>query len=467
MSSVVVVGGGPVGLMLACELALNHVRPIVLERLTEIDRRPKAGAVTGRGAELLDRRGLTPPDAGAWPFTPRPVHPDSLLAKGKPGAGHFAGMFVLTGGPGTVMIPQQQLEADLAACAVELGVDLRRGHTLVDLDTVQGPDGRYELDADWIVGCDGGRSSVRKLAGFGFPGTDGISTGYQAVVELDDPEFHPHGWFRKEHGLLVHGPMPGRVMTLEFDGPPLHRDSEITREELQRSLRRLSGTQVQVTEVRAVTRFTDNARQADSYRRGRVLLAGDAAHVHSPWGGPGLRLGLCDAVNLGWKLAAVARGLAGADLLDTYTVERHPVAARALELQRASVALLSPGPHVSALRDVVSGLLDHEDANRWLTAAMGDLDLGPFCPDLSLDGGPRVGELQRTGRGLLLDLADDPGLRAVAEGWSDRVEVVTGRCEQVSDRALLVRPDGQIAWRSGDAEPLREQLTRWFGISHS
>ncbi|MFD0634807.1 FAD-dependent monooxygenase [Catenulispora yoronensis] len=315
---VVVVGGGPVGLMVACELRLSGVETVVLERLTEVDQRAKAGAIQGRGVEALDRRGLGDRLRALGGEQLRQFV-ERLRANGL--RGHFAGMWVLResdyGEERMLPVPQQALEAVLAERAAELGVEVRRGQVLhgweQDADgvtlTLQGPDSDepYELRADWLVGADGGRSTVRKGGSFAFPGTDGVITGYQAIADIDDPEFLPRGWNRTATGFAVNGPTPGRLLLVEFDGPPADRDAPVTVEEFQGALRRISGADVTVHSVSSVTRFTDNARQADTYREGRVLLAGDAAHIHSPFGGQGLNLGLGDAVNLGWKLALVAR----------------------------------------------------------------------------------------------------------------------------------------------------------------
>ncbi|MER7369503.1 FAD-dependent monooxygenase [Nonomuraea wenchangensis] len=498
MAQVAIVGGGPIGLFLACEVALHGVPVVVLERLPELEEHPKAEGITGRAIDILDRRGLMLGVDGT-PAQPTPEErerialgerrPDSLQPKAFPDARHFATMFVLRPESPDLLVPQQVLERELARRAAELGVEVRRGHTLtgftedgdgVRLD-VEGPEGPYSLRAGWLVGCDGGRSTVRKLAGIPFPGTDGVTTGYRAFAEIDDPGFHLPGWFRKDNGLLVYEEGPPRFITLEFIGRPADRDAPITREEFQESLRRLSGTGVTVTKVHKINRFTDNERQAATYRQGRVLLAGDAAHVQSQWSGPGLRLGLGDAINLGWKLAAVARGRCPEDLLDTYTAERHPVGAQTLEVQRASIALMRPGPHVDALRRLVTQLLLDEHTNRNLTALIDDLHItydmgdpsltgpltGGFCPDLRLktaDGPARLAELQRGGRPLLLDLGADPGLRALADPWADRVDVVTAECAEAPADALLIRPDGFVAWSTpAGGASLTAALERWFG----
>ncbi|MFC6884911.1 FAD-dependent monooxygenase [Actinomadura yumaensis] len=486
---VVVAGGGPVGLMLAGELRLRGTDVVVLERLTAIDRRLKAGAMHGPAAAMLDRRGL----GGRLEEVQReilatvgapPRNRESTEASGPTGPstlrGHFAGIWALreSAYPSDplFLIPQDKLEEILAERAAELGADVRRGHALTtyeqDADgatlTIEGPDGTYEIRTGWLVGADGGRSLVRKLAGFAFPGTDGIITGYQGRVELDDPGFAPRGWTRYPGGLLVNGPFPGRVMVVEFDGPPPDRDAEIALEDMQAAVRRVSGTEVTLRSATSLTRFTDNARQADTYRSGRVLLAGDAAHVHSPFGGQGLLLGIGDAANLGWKLALVAAGRAPAPLLDTYTAERHPVAARVLANTRAQVALLRPGPHTDALREIFERLLDHDGANRYLTDMITGSDVrydlgsaddlvGRCLPSgTSLHDGTRVADLLHDGRALLV--TDDPALHEAATPWKDRAGVVSA-----PGVPYLLRPDGVVAWTADEPTPLPDVLTRWLG----
>jgi 2-polyprenyl-6-methoxyphenol hydroxylase-like FAD-dependent oxidoreductase len=493
---VIISGAGPIGLFLACELRARGVRTVVLERRSEIDPTLKAGAVSGRGADILTRRGVVEL-LGPLPtiadlvggMKPGGDSPQARAAQASVPKGHFAGLWILRGGSSSstslVFAPQQRIEEALEKRAVELGAEVRRGHTVVGLDqddsgvtiAVEGPGGPYDLHAGWLVGCDGGRSAVRKMAGLAFPGLDGIMTGYQAIVDFDDPDFFPMGWHWTERGMIARGPMPKRVLTAEFDGPPADRDAPITREELQESVRRVSDTSVTITAVHSVTRFTDNTRQASTYRHGRMLLAGDAAHVHPPFGGQGLNLGLSDAVNLGWKLAASVRGWAPEGLLDTYSPERHPVAERVLHNTRAQVALMQPGPRVGALRDIFTALAETPDANRLLSDLMGALDVryeangdhplaGLYCPDLTLKtslGETRVAELSRGGRGLLLDLAGREDVRDAVRPWADRIEAVTGTTETPAADAVLVRPDGHVAWAGEDVGGLREAVRRWFG----
>ncbi|HEX4213844.1 MAG TPA: FAD-dependent monooxygenase [Candidatus Dormibacteraeota bacterium] len=318
---------------------------------------------------------------------------------------------------------------------------------------------------------------VRRLGGFAFPGTDAEITGHQALVDLEGAEALGAGWNCTERGVYVHGPMPGRILTVEFDGAPEDRDRPITAEELQASLRNVSGTDVRVTAVRSATRWTDNARQAATYREGRVLLAGDAAHVHSPFGGQGLNLGIGDAVNLGWKLAAVVRGWAAEGLLDTYTSERHPIGAWVLDWTRAQVALMRPQPKERALRRIVADLAGTVAGTTQLVTRLSGVGqrydlggghplVGSSAPDLELADGSRLAGHLHEGTGLLLDLIDDAALRASAEGYGERVRVVTTGCQGAALAALLVRPDGIVAWaadRDGEASDPRPAIARWFG----
>lgn len=508
---VVVAGAGPVGLFLGCELALGGARVLVVERLTEVDETIKAGSVNIPSAVAFYRRGLLPEMTAVWEAARERMRAfkgrgDGGEAKGAMRtppkfAGHFAGIMMdpdlfdgsdpawADVGPAAdsgLGVPQAELERILARRAARLGVEVRRGVELTgfdaDADGVAVHTGDGTVRAGWLVGCDGGRSTVRKLAGFDFPGTDPEITGYQAVVEMSGDERLGVGWNTTDVGTYVNGPFPGRVLSVEFDGPPADRSAPVTAEELQASLRRVSGVpEVTVHKVVTATRFTDNARQATEYRKGRVLLAGDAAHVHSPFGGQGLNLGIGDAMNLGWKLAAVVRGTAPESLLDTYTAERHPIGAWVLDWTRAQIAVMRPDRHARALRRVVTDLALTTTGTTYLVTRIsgvwqrydlpGDHPLtGASAPDLELSDGTRLGEHLHTGRALLLDLADDAGLRAHAEGYGDRLDVRTLACpDRPGLKGLLVRPDGFVAWASDaesrdDTKGLPEALERWLGM---
>lgn len=516
---VVVAGAGPVGLFLGCELGLGGARVLVVERLTEVDETIKAGAVNIPSAVAFYRRGLLPEMAAVWETAQERMRAFGKRLSVPPKfAGHFAGIMMdpdlfdgsdpawAEVGPAAeagLGVPQAELERILARRAARLGVEVRRGVELTgfaaDAEGVTVHTRGGTIRAGWLVGCDGGRSTVRKLAGFDFPGTDPEITGYQAVVEMSGTERLGAGWNTTDVGTYVHGPFPGRILSVEFDGPPADRSAPVTAEELQASLRRVAGVpEVTITKVVTATRFTDNARQVTDYRRGRVLLAGDAAHVHSPFGGQGLNLGIGDAMNLGWKLAAVVRGRAPEALLDSYTAERHPIGAWVLDWTRAQIALMRPDRHARALRRVVTDMaltttgttyLVTQISGLWQTYDLpGDHPLtGHSAPDLELSDGTRLGDHLHTGRALLLDLADDPKLRARAGGYGDRLDVLTVACPARPDlAALFVRPDGFVAWAADagaadawaadagtanaaavdggdDGTSLPEALQRWLG----
>ncbi|MFI7027420.1 FAD-dependent oxidoreductase [Microbispora rosea] len=507
---VVVAGGGPVGLMLACELRLGGASVVVLERLTEIDPTLKAGALNTPSVEALYRRGLLPElkEVQARAMELVQAFMRKQASAGGPRrtpprfAGHFAGMMLsadlldaddpdLSGrGPITEigLVPQQQLEQILAVRAAELGVEVRRGVEVtgfaddgeqVTVTTTGGP-----VHGRWLVGCDGGRSTVRKLAGFEFPGTDPEITAYQAIAEMEGTEHLGVGWQATPTGIYSHGPVPGRILVARFDGGAPGRADKttpVTTEELQDAVRYVTGSGVVVKEITSVTRFTDNARQATTYRLGRVLLAGDAAHVHSPFGGQGLNLGLGDAVNLGWKLAAVVRGQAPEGLLDTYTRERHPIGAWVLDWTRAQIALMRPDAHARAARAVVADLLGTVTGTTYFVKKIsgvwqrydmpGDSGhplVGRSAPDYEFEDGSRLADHLHDGRGLLVRQSGSRLGGRAADGHGDRVAAVTTAIrEPHAPGALLVRPDGVVAWAedpdAADAEGLANALETWFG----
>jgi 2-polyprenyl-6-methoxyphenol hydroxylase-like FAD-dependent oxidoreductase len=382
------------------------------------------------------------------------------------------------------VISQQSLEDLLSERAVQLQVEIRRGTGLtdfsVDADGVTVSAGETAVRSGWLVGCDGGRSTVRKLAGFEFPGTEPEISGYSAMVEIADPQKLCHGWKRTSQGTYVNGPMPGRILTMEFDGPPEDRNAPITLEELQTSLRKVSGTGVTLTAVHAAVRWTDNARQASTYRLGRVLLAGDAAHVHAPIGGQGLNLGIGDAINLGWKLAATVNGWAPETLLDTYTTERHPIGAWALNWTRALVALMGPKRRGLALTPAIGDLIGTGDGATYLAKKIsgvwqrydlpGDHPLiGKSAPDLEFEDGRRLGEYCHDAHALLFNFGGDARISTLGARWRDRLSVITTRLKESSDlTALFVRPDGFVAWAANgelDLDRAASALSAWLGNS--
>ncbi|MFI5908018.1 FAD-dependent monooxygenase [Dactylosporangium sp. NPDC051541] len=466
---VIVVGAGPVGLFLAAELHRFGVDVAVLERLAEPSQQIKAGSVGSPSAEIFDQRGLLD----------RFAQPDlSMFPKNLP-VGHFAGLWLLRGAPELRTLPifaaQPEVEAVLEAHARDLGLPVLRGYEVTGLDgervTAEHDGATVHLRARFVVGCDGGRSTVRRLAGFAFAGTPATITGRQALVELAEPNPLDKGWHHTDTGVIVFGPGPQRVLTVEFDGPPpaADRDRPLDRAEIEGSLRRVSGRAVVVDRLITGTRWTDNTRQAAPYRRGNILLAGDAAHVHPPFGGQGLNLGFQDAVNLGWKLAATINGRAPEGLLDTYHDERAPVAAAALANTRAQVALMRPGPQSAALRAVFTDLLAYDEPNAHLTRLMSGVDrpyaidsdhpqAGRIVADRPI-GATRLWELLREPGGLLLDATPDRSATELAARWAGRVRTVPG------PENLLIRPDGIVAWGGEGTDGLEKALTTWFGSS--
>ena len=489
---VMVVGAGPVGLLAAIELTLGGVRAVVLERLVAPSVASKAMGIGPLGGEALQRRGmgaaLAAEEARVFAAMQAFAAQPGAAARG-PGSkfsGHFAGLSLIRKDaqrePGRRSRPvaQQAIEAMLAERARELGIEVRRGCEVIgfeqradgiDVD-VASPVGGTRLRCAWLVGCDGGRSAVRKQAGFDFPGTPPSSTFYQASAEIDHPErLLPVGWHRTSGGVFSYGPFPGRLFMLDFSGPPAHRHAPVTREEIEAVLRQVSGADVRVNALVDASRWTDNTRLVDTYRRGRVLLAGDAAHVHSPFGGQGLSLGLGDAANLGWKLAAVVRGELPATLLDTYTAERRPVAEAVLSNTLAQVAIMRPDAQSGAMRELVARLMQLDDANRLIGETTSGLatryDLGSdrdavgrLVGDRAV-GGVALFDLMQDGAGLLLDATPDRQASRLVAAATSRI-----RCVAVdAGPSQLIRPDAFVAWvGDGDGvDGLLYAVQRWFG----
>ena len=487
---VVVVGSGPVGMLLSSELRLAGVRTVVLEREAEPYPHARAWGLQPRTQDLLDRRGLL---EGIEEEEPGQM----------PGA-TFAGRFLDyssldTEHPYYLHAPQSLVERVLEEGALALGAEIRRGHEVVGIAQgpdgvtaeVSGPGGAYRVRGRYLVGCDGGRSTVRKLAGVGFPGTAPTLGGLLADVVLPDPEDWRLGGTKSETGMLM---VLGRktffrAVVLEWGRPHPDRRAPVTMEEFRAAVVRVLGRDLAMTEPRWLSRFGDAARRAESYRVGRVLLAGDAAHVHSPFGGQGLNLGLQDASNLGWKLAAEVGGWAPKGLLDTYHSERAPVADSVLENTRAQVALMDPGERLAPVRALFGGLADLPQVNDRLAEEISGVGVrypmpnagvggephplaGRFARDLGLKtdrGDSRLCALLRPGRGVLLVLAGRDDLRALGRGWLDRVDLVTTRSTgSAPAEALLIRPDGYVAWAAGE-DPDRDRaglchaLAAWFG----
>jgi 2-polyprenyl-6-methoxyphenol hydroxylase-like FAD-dependent oxidoreductase len=512
---VLIAGGGPVGLFLACELRLAGASVLVLEKNASRSVPLKSGWMGARGlnfpsTEAFYRRGLLDEVKAAsfgWMGGERPgmeFKGDGNTPPPPPSAprfaGHFAGIMLdaskvdfsgqkwIVPGPsvGGGMVSLEALENVLAQRAQGLGVEIHMGQEVSGLsetaDGISVQTGSDGFDARWLVGCDGGRSIVRKLAGFEFEGTEPELTGYMATVEFEDLAGLAPGFNLTPRGLYTHGPANGRIGVVDFDSGRFDRTSEITIENLQAMLQHVSGTAVKLKSVQAATSYTDRARQTTTYRRGRILLAGDAAHVHSPFGGQGMNTGLGDAMNLGWKLAATIKGWSPDDLLDTYTTERHPIGEWVLNWTRAQVAIIRPEPHARAIAAVIRDLIATKDGTNYfvdkISGVSTQYDLGEghplvgrSAPDFELEDGIRLGVLLRDGRGLLLDFTANESLKALCEGRQDRLRYIRSHAKDEKGLvALLVRPDGFVAWATDtklENAAAAESVKRWFGDTNT
>ncbi|MFJ2868059.1 FAD-dependent oxidoreductase [Kitasatospora sp. NPDC087314] len=506
MRDVVIVGGGPVGLLLAGELALSGCSVLVLERDQEPTSPLKALPLGMRGlnagsAETFHRRGLLDAmlDASGADAKEVGADPDAVEAPTPRDVSHFAGMGLDAGGidadalpfrlpspaMGGFMTSLEAVSTVLAQRAATLGVEIIRGVRVTavsqDDDGVTATTGGQEYRGRWLVGCDGGRSTVRELVGFDFVGTDPLFTGYVAKVTFADPEQLPLGFNLTPTGMYLRTPFEGYLGMNDFDGGTFDRSQPLTREHLQAVLRRISGTDVTLTGVELASSFTDRAMQVTSYRKGRALLAGDAAHIHSPLGGQGLNLGIGDAVNLGWKLAATVHGTAPEGLLDTYADERHPVGAAILDWSRAQVATMKPGSNAPALRKLILDLMSTPDGvthvYRQTSGLFNRYDLGSeqplvgrSAPDFRFTDGTRLGELLRQGQGVLLDFSHDRALQTAAKGWQGRIHYAAGPVhDDLGLTALFIRPDGIVAWADdhADSNAFQQAATRWLGHPHN
>lgn len=481
MAAVIVVGSGPAGMMLAGELALAGVDAAIMERrptggLAE----SRAGGFHSRTIEILDQRGIA----------------DRFLAEGKTvQTARFASTVLdisdfPTRHPYGLGLWQNRMEPILAGWIEQLGVPVHRGRevvgfvqdeTGVDVELADGE----KVRTTYLVGADGGRSLVRKTAGIDFPGWD--ATRSNLIAEVEVSEEPPSGMRQDETGVhgftLIDDGRTYRVVTTEQQLGPAVEPSLV---DLSNALEAVYGTDFGVHNPTSISRFTDATRQAATYRTGRVLLVGDAAHIHYPAGGQGIGLGLQDAVNLGWKLAQVVDGISHESLLDTYTAERHPVGARALKHSMAQTVLQCLDARTGALAEAVDELMSMDEPRRHVAALIHGLDitydlgeghplLGRRMPDLDLDaaGGPtRVFTLLHDAKPVLLDLAEPATLDI--SPWAARVRLVDAQYtgvwrlpvlgEVTPPTAVLIRPDGYVAWvGQGTDHGLTDALTRWFG----
>jgi 3-(3-hydroxy-phenyl)propionate hydroxylase len=489
--AVVIAGGGPTGLMLAGELALADVDVAIVERRSSQDLPgSRAGGLQSRTIEVLDQRGIA----------------DRFLSEGQVaqvqgfGASRLDISDFPTRHPYGLGLWQKHIERILAGWVGELAVTIHRGREVTGFEQddsgvdVELSDGG-SLRAEYLAGCDGGRSLIRRAAGIEFPGWDATTSSLIAEVEMaEEPELgirrtpsgtHALGKVEYEikDGEVVYQPggTVGVMLTESNVGT-----SEPTLRDLSEALIAVYGTDYGIHTPTFLSRFTDTTRQAAAYREGRVLLAGDAAHVHSPVGGQGLNTGVQDAVNLGWKLAQVVNRTSPESLLDTYQAERHPVAARVLRNTMAQTALMRTDDRTEALRDTVSELLSMDEPRKRFAAMMSGLDihydlgeghplLGRRMPDLDLvttDGPLRVFTLLHDARPVLLNLGEPGGFDITP--WADRVQSIdaeyVGPWELpvlgavTAPTAVLIRPDGYVGWVGDLSEPgLPDALTTWFG----
>ena len=507
-ADVIVVGAGPTGLMLACELRRAGVRPLVLERQPKIRDIPKAGGLSGQILELLRYRGELERFEAAGTAAVR--------APRLPWGGMHVDFTPLADPPMEVLpLPQPMLEGVLDEFARELGAEIRRGHEVVGLSQddatvtaeVRGPDGQERVTARYLVGCDGASSRVRDLAGIPFPGITYPEV--QRLAQVTVPESVTlleggdidvagvgrisFGFTRTERGEFALGstdPEHMGLYTSEEESTEYDDDEPMTLDELRDSIHRVLGVELPLGEPTRLTRFTFHARQVERYRDGRILMAGDAAHLF-PAPGVALGAGLLDSVNLGWKLGADIHGWAPDGLLETYDDERRFAAGRNMLHAQAQVAIRRGHDAAAvALRELFQELLADEQPLRRLGGLMAGSELrypfpghdhhaliGTFAPDLALhtDGGATsVADLMHTSRPVFLDLADRPDLREIAQDWRDRIDIHTAGTDHRPADALLIRPDAHIAWAtpidepSGTAAPaLRDALTHWFGAPAS
>jgi 2-polyprenyl-6-methoxyphenol hydroxylase-like FAD-dependent oxidoreductase len=491
---VIIAGAGPVGLFLACELALAKCSVLILEKAKEQYSPLKQLPFGVRGLsshtiESFYRRGLLH-ELELHKRIKKPI---------KPGAprqgGHFAGIpfndenidfsqwrnRLPTSTPLSLMSEMQEIELVLTRRAESLGVEIKRGIAVSGYQqwetevSVLAED--QSFSGKWLVGCDGSRSIVRKTAGIAFAGTEPQFTGYTMLVDLSDPEKLKLGRNVTQAGMYMQS-QPGYVIIQDFDGGAFHDSGNaITLEHAQDVIRRISGTDATVTALHTATTWTDRARQATEYRDGRVLLAGDAAHIHAPLGGQGLNLGLGDAMNLGWKLSATIKNQVPEELLDTYFAERYPIGEQILNWSRAQVAVMRPDMTGRALHALISDLMNTPNGTTYFAGRIWGVHtyyelngqhplIGYSVPNFKFQDGTCAGELMQDGKSILLDFEMNDSLRNIVSQFADRLKYISGPAEeQLGLSALLIRPDGFVAWASDgnpDSHQVQNVILNWF-----
>ncbi len=494
---IIISGAGPVGLFLACELALAKCSVLILEKAESPHSPLKQMPFGIRGLsattiEALYRRGLLK----ELEIHKRLKNPHSNAVQGpRRQVGHFAGIpfhdgdidtsqwrYRLPNSPPTSLISEmQELEAVLTRGAEALGVVIKRGLAITHFhqtgDEVTVNSGDQYFKGKWLVGCDGSRSVVRKAGGFEFAGTEPEFTGYTTQVDIADPWKLSPGRNVTSTGMYLQS-QPGYVVIQDFDGGAFHNSEKpITLEHVQEVLRRISNTDVTISALHLATTWTDRARQATTYRNGRILLAGDAAHIHAPLGGQGLNLGLGDAMNLGWKLAATIREKAPEGLLDSYYTERHPIGAQVLDWSRAQVAIMKPDPYARALNAIIRDLMNTRDGATYVAGRVWGIFthynlgghhplVGHSAPNFELENGAKIAELMHDGQGILLDFDKNDSLKTLAGEYGNQIRYISGNAkDRVSVSAVLIRPDGIIAWacdNNPDCIELEKAAGRWF-----
>lgn len=494
---VIIAGAGPVGLFLACELAMRACSVLILEQAEHTDSPLKRFPFGIRGlsapsVESLDRRELL----DQLELHKRSQSPHQNAKQGpQRQVGHFAGIPFHEGDidtsswkfrlpsstPSQLISEMAELEAVLTHRAEALGVIIKRGFAVTNIhqtdEQVIVYANHQTFESNWIVGCDGARSVVRKMGGFDFAGTEPEFTGYSTKVDIADPEKLKPGRNLTDKGMYLQS-QPGYIMIQDFDRGAFHHSKQpITAEHIQSVLRRISDTDVTITALHTAATWTDRARQTTAYRNGRVLLAGDAAHIHSPLGGQGLNLGLGDAMNLGWKLAATIHHKAPEGLLDSYFNERHPIGAQVLDWSRAQVSVMKPSPEARAMHAIIRDLVNTRDGATYMAARVWGIHTryelrgkhqmtGYSVPNFELHDRTTINQLMRDGKAILLDFKNNELLKTLTSAYNNQVKYISNSAkDQLGLTALLMRPDGIVAWvadNETDYADLRQAMDCWF-----